>query len=319
MSRSRLRDAIVKRAAYYHGSPTEGVKSLSPSRNVTNPAGHEGSGNEHGKEASASTLLSAGVGADRLREAIKTSAAKKSSCVALMLPPAAANQFPPTDIPDMPKKQQMPPHVTIFYCQDLTDKDAKTFEEAVRRAAARVEPFGVSSNGLRHFRANNGDDAAHVKIVSEGARKLNKYIKEELDKVGLKYDQTYPEYKPHATLKYMQPGNTFQGKVPTFVVPIHGIEIWRGDARGVKIPLGIKAVKDPKGVHRLAELFGVKWDDDPDFLGKSDRITGEAHLDDMSKDQIRTVAAALRGRRFKGAERLKAQLMRVPREGVEPS
>jgi len=41
-----------------------------------------------------------------------------------------------------------------------------------------------------------------------------------------------------------------------------------------------------KNIHDLADRKGVKWDDDPDFLKLTKRLTGKEHLDDLDQDEL---------------------------------
>jgi hypothetical protein len=45
----------------------------------------------------------------------------------------------------------------------------------------------------------------------------------------------------------------------------------------------------PKNIHTLADAKGVKWDDEPNFLKLTKRLTGKEHLDDLNQAQLRKV------------------------------
>ncbi len=50
----------------------------------------------------------------------------------------------------------------------------------------------------------------------------------------------------------------------------------------------------PADIHRLADLKGVPWDDDPAFLALTKRITGREHLDDLNQVQLLAMQQHLR-------------------------
>ena len=50
----------------------------------------------------------------------------------------------------------------------------------------------------------------------------------------------------------------------------------------------------PKDIHKLADSRNIPWDNDPDFMDLSERVTGKRHLDDMSPKELKALAAALR-------------------------
>ena len=49
----------------------------------------------------------------------------------------------------------------------------------------------------------------------------------------------------------------------------------------------------PEDIHNLADNFGISWDNDPNFMDYSRRITGKRHLDDMNSSELEQLAGAL--------------------------
>ena len=49
----------------------------------------------------------------------------------------------------------------------------------------------------------------------------------------------------------------------------------------------------PQHIHSLADKKGVKWDNEPDFLALTKRLTGEEHLDDLDQAGLTKVKAYL--------------------------
>jgi hypothetical protein len=45
----------------------------------------------------------------------------------------------------------------------------------------------------------------------------------------------------------------------------------------------------PQHIHDLADHLGIPWDDDPDFLAMTKRVTGKEHLDDLDQEGLRKI------------------------------
>lgn len=48
-----------------------------------------------------------------------------------------------------------------------------------------------------------------------------------------------------------------------------------------------------ENIHRIAKRLGIEWDGNKEFMSWCKQLTGKAHLDDMSEDQLLKVAGAL--------------------------
>ena len=72
---------------------------------------------------------------------------------------------------------------------------------------------------------------------------------------------------------------TSQGKPRAPKIPTHP---------GLQMPRHPRAIS-PKAVHTAADKHGIAWDNAPGFLKMCKRLVGVAHLDAMSKAQLRKV------------------------------
>ena len=45
----------------------------------------------------------------------------------------------------------------------------------------------------------------------------------------------------------------------------------------------------PDTIHKLADRKGIKWDNDPDFLALTNKLTGKKHLDDLDQKGLRKI------------------------------
>ncbi len=50
----------------------------------------------------------------------------------------------------------------------------------------------------------------------------------------------------------------------------------------------------PQTIHNLADNLGIPWDNDPDFMALSKKVTGKRHLDDMTPRELKALSVALR-------------------------
>jgi hypothetical protein len=51
-----------------------------------------------------------------------------------------------------------------------------------------------------------------------------------------------------------------------------------------------------KDVHELADTLNIPWDDDAEFMSWTEELTGESHLDKMTREELSIIYAALKKR-----------------------
>jgi len=51
-----------------------------------------------------------------------------------------------------------------------------------------------------------------------------------------------------------------------------------------------------KDVHELAGVLNIPWDDDAEFMSWTEELTGESHLDKMTREELSIIYAALKKR-----------------------
>jgi len=51
-----------------------------------------------------------------------------------------------------------------------------------------------------------------------------------------------------------------------------------------------------KDVHELADTLNIPWDDDTEFMDWTKELTGESHLDKMTREELSVIYAALKKR-----------------------
>lgn len=91
------------------------------------------------------------------------------------------------------------PHVTILYGFDLES----TTPDAIREAIEELEVEPITDLEIVEVGKFENEEYDVLKLTVESAtlRQLNTYFRE-----NFKYENDYPDYKPHMTIAYLQPG-----------------------------------------------------------------------------------------------------------------
>lgn len=93
------------------------------------------------------------------------------------------------------------PHITILYGFDLEETNKEDIQSAIDDLG--VEPIDdLKIEGIGVFE-NDDYDVLKITVVSETLSSLNEYFKN-----NFKYDNEYPEYKPHITIAYLNKGES---------------------------------------------------------------------------------------------------------------
>lgn len=145
-----------------------------------------------------------------------------SICVAAMLPPALASQFPAQAAPDV--DQQMPPHITVLYAQ-MDRARLALAERIVRDAVGNAPPIQARVGGLGHF-DHDDQSVAWAGVDAPGLADLREHLLQSLRACGIGADQDHPSYTPHATISYLPPGGRWSGAVPAGRFTIGVLSIW---------------------------------------------------------------------------------------------
>jgi 2'-5' RNA ligase len=157
-----------------------------------------------------------------LADVEKDQAEDGSICVAVMLPPSLARQFPPQDAPDV--DQQMPPHITVVYAtMDRARLDLA--ERIVRDVCGLFQPFEVKVGGLGHF-DHDDQSVAWAGVESPDLMQLRERLLLSIRGCGIGADQTHPDYTPHATIAYMPKGDRWDGPVPAGSFTARVASVW---------------------------------------------------------------------------------------------
>ena len=144
-----------------------------------------------------------------------------------------ARRIPDADLADDGREDQ--PHITVKYGLHGDNADE------VRTALAGEKPIKVTFGKVSLFKTNDDYDVVKVDIDSPDLHRLNKKIAE------LPHTDTFPDYKPHATIAYVKKGKgeAYEGSrfLNGQVVRLNSMVFSDKNRNQVEIQLGGKATE----------------------------------------------------------------------------
>lgn len=110
-------------------------------------------------------------------------------------------------------------HVTLAYGHFDTDgRDEDDISRRVQNAVDQVKvgvPDTIKFDAMGRFQASessDGKDVIYAQVASGQLEEAHDALLDALKKQGIKLEETFPEYKPHMTLAYIDPGEEFELK-----------------------------------------------------------------------------------------------------------
>jgi tRNA nucleotidyltransferase/poly(A) polymerase/2'-5' RNA ligase len=172
----------------------------------------------------------------------KRAKAHTTTGVFLPLPERLARQFPSLGEHDNSK-----PHCTVLFVGEVPKSKHNALITAVKGVLYDQQPFEVELDERpTYFPASKHSDGckvAKVGVKSKELRALHSKLLEAVKAAGVKVDDHWPDYKPHVTLSYMDPGQTcYDGKAPSGSFKAAEVELW-GCGKALKLPFGRKLSK----------------------------------------------------------------------------
>jgi 2'-5' RNA ligase len=121
----------------------------------------------------------------------------------IVLPEKIAKQFPEEG---KSEEDTSPSHVTFFYLGELKKEEEKKYLEIIKRIANFLEPFDIELGDVNTFVNEEKQTIIHSPVEGKGLMAAHSLFKKIFSKLGLKYADKYPEYKPHVTIEYVNEG-----------------------------------------------------------------------------------------------------------------
>lgn len=124
-------------------------------------------------------------------------------------------------------------HVTVVYIgSEVPMETILKATEAMYDVLGKVDPFSCSLTSVEHFEPSEHSDGKYpviCPIISPALHQLRAALTKALDKVEVKYPNSFPEYKPHVTLAYSDK----EPKPQTFKTlswEVYEVVLWGGDS-----------------------------------------------------------------------------------------
>lgn len=170
----------------------------------------------------------------------------RSGMISLDLPPGTVTPVP-GGVDDH--------HITVVYLgPDVDDKAfARACERAKAAAAAMPGPLSGTVGGIGTFPPSDGSDGkvpAWAGVVLPGAERLRSAL-EDLSA------SEHPDWKPHVTVAYVDPGGALPAPVPATPVTFTHLSVHRGDDEAVRFPLGGNAAGLANAGTVAAQVLGL--------------------------------------------------------------
>lgn len=164
--------------------------------------------------------------------------------VFIPLPKPIAKRFPNKD-----KYDDSDPHVTLLFVGDITAEQQAKLVYGIKKIAAHIKPFKMDMGSYDEFQNHEGQTIANMRPTASHPHDLNALhvaLWRAADDAGVPVGHRYGDYeaglpdaaafKSHATLQYMEPGQTYKGPKPKGSWTVKELEVW-GHQKD-KIPLG---------------------------------------------------------------------------------
>ncbi len=108
-------------------------------------------------------------------------------------------------------------HVTLAYGHfDASGHDEDDISRRVQYAIDQVKvgiPDKIRFDAIRRFpasKSSDGKDVIYAQVAAGQLEEVHKFLLSVLKERGIKLEDTFPEYKPHMTLAYIEPGTEYE-------------------------------------------------------------------------------------------------------------
>ena len=120
----------------------------------------------------------------------------------ITLPEELANQFP---IEGKSAEDTSPSHVTVLYCGDIPLSFEDKLKEVTKKCCENMKPFVASLSKPQEFINHKNQRIVHSPVKSQKLHDFHDFLKKEFLINQIPVDNKHPEYKPHVTIRYIQP------------------------------------------------------------------------------------------------------------------
>jgi len=155
-------------------------------------------------------------------------------------------------------KEENNHHITMFYFPDNIEMEkVLKIIPIVYDVVNKVKPFIINTSNYKSFPKGKNGYPIVAQIKSKELIKLRNDIKKAFIKNDIEFDQKFPNYIPHLTLKYNE--KQCDGKFNEVAWPVNNIKFYCGDKNKeqmlVEFPFGNLIKKSSLFIDKLAEHF----------------------------------------------------------------
>lgn len=143
-----------------------------------------------------------------------------------MAPKEVASQFPSEG---KEGEDSSPPHVTLVYIGNLPAKFEDRLKEVVKNVCDNFKSFDVKLGSPKKLVNDKGQKVFYSPVKSRRLALLHELFKAEFQRNQIPFSNKYPEFKPHITIEYVDPGckRQYPELCPEGQWKIDSVWIWR--------------------------------------------------------------------------------------------
>jgi 2'-5' RNA ligase len=120
-------------------------------------------------------------------------------------------------------------HITIMYLgKDVSIDHIADAMKATFEVTSKTKPFSVRTSRVTNFPSNDEGVPIIARVESDALHALRTQLQETYERLGVAYDNKYPNYKPHVTLSYAEL-EIEEFRIPTLEWGAHELVLWGGD------------------------------------------------------------------------------------------
>lgn len=132
--------------------------------------------------------------------------------------------------PSLGEKDKSPPHITFLYAGECPKDKISLFIKVCRDTLGYFNrPVIAILEPLDYFRHPDKDQSVAITPVrfDRDMGQLKELLKANLKEAGFEIQDSFPIYRPHVTLSYMEGlDSSYKGVVPTGSCLITEVEVW---------------------------------------------------------------------------------------------
>lgn len=99
-----------------------------------------------------------------------------------------------------------PPHITLLYIGAMPPMFEDKLKEVVKNICDHFKSFRVKLGNPKKFTTPEGRRIYHSPVKSRRLKLLNEVVKSELLRHQIPFSNKHPDFKPHVTIEYVEPG-----------------------------------------------------------------------------------------------------------------